>query len=661
MYKVAIIYPKRLEDDIILLIGKFGKAELISVPEDKFVGFKKEVPTELHSFHLLIGLLEKLAQKNNVDIKEHVNKVAGVVPVKLYDLGEIQQELKNLEEFFEISTHVEKLKEKLSKLRLIYGLARNSQKVLEILSREFSAIVTLHAELRDFVLENLSAMNLDFETMEIPKDLRRNVGLAGDVIAFVSAPSRDILNAALAVLKVPGVNELSLDIDEIPRNIKDLENTIYDIESSIKKLTAEFEVSFQERALSLVKLWYKANISRKILTAKTMTAKGEYIGVALCWIPEEYFEEFERLLKNLSPSILIRREKPLKGEAPPSYVKIRGSLSPLASILAQMGYPGEGDIFPWILVSILWALMFGYMFPDIGQGAVLFALGAMFAGVKKIRVGIEKLLGFSGKKAGAILMLAGFSATLFGILFGECFLIGLYPPLLPFLKEHWVEDMASIKWVIKIALFIGIAEIILAMLLFMYKNIKHGHYIEGILGEWALPGMLMYIGLISLGFHFLGITLLPPVTVPIINVRIELVFEKYGMEVLNILDPSKSWPVYMILSGVGLLIISGIIERNLGEYASKLIEMPIGMISNTLSFSRLAGFLIGHAAFSIIASKFKVMGTLTYVAGLAFLNLLIIILETIVVSLQALRLLLYEFSTKWYLGGGRYFKPFALG
>lgn len=660
MYKVTIIYPKNLEDDLLISIGKFGKTELIGVPVEKFIGFRKEVPTELHSLHMLIEFIERLAKNNGINLEQYVSRVENEVHIKLYGLGELQREFRNLEGFFAISNKIRDLSEKLSKLRLIRDLAKYSEGVLETLGRGFSTIVTFPSSSQDAILENLSILGVKFEIIKVQSKSYGELGLKDDTIALLSAPSRDFLSILLSTLSPLGVNEISLNIESIPRNLDDLEGAIGDLESEIGKLSEEFRMHFEENALGLAKLWYKANVSRKILTAKTMIARGEYVGVLSCWVPSDYLKELEVLLKKLNPNIVIRKEKPSDAEAPPSYVKIRGPLSPLASILRQMGYPGKDDIFPWLLASFLWAFMFGFMFPDIGQGLVLLIIGVLFANVKKIRGGIERLLGFSGKKAGAILMAAGVSATLFGILFGECFLIEIYHPLLPFLKEHWMRDMASIKWLIKMALLIGILEMLLAMLLFIYKNIKHKHYIEGILGEWALPGILMYIGLISFGLHFMGVTLLPKVTIPLINVSIGLVFEEFGTEVMNVLNPSKSWPIYLTLSGVGLFVLGGIIEKNLGERVSRLIEIPISIISNTLSFSRLAGFLIGHAAFSIIASKFKVMGTLTYVFGLVFLNLIVITLETIVVSLQALRLLLYEYSTKWYLGGGRPFRPFTL-
>ena len=389
----------------------------------------------------------------------------------------------------------------------------------------------------------------------------------------------------------------------------------------------------------------------KFLIAQSYTLKGEYVSILRCWIPQDKIELLKKKLEDAgySRKVMLIVEEPEKHEEVPVLIKRSRVVPSWQSLFAQMGYPSQEDIFPWWLAGFLWAFMFGFMFPDIGQGIAIILMGIIFSTRKEV-------LGFSGKKIGNLLITAGISATLFGILYGEFFLVEIYPPLMPGLVEHWLHVRASVSWVIKYALVIGIVEIILACILFMYRNAKMGHYSEIIFGEWGIPGLLMYIGLVLCGLYFIGVTLLPPFK--IFGYEVRLVFEEKRMAILNLKNVHDSWPMYIFLSGMALLIIGGKIEGNLGDKAPALIELPLSMIANTLSFTRLAGFLIGHAAFALVVETFG-GGSITNVMLWA-MNALVLTLELLVVSLQALRLIFYEFATKWYAGGGRIFRPFKL-
>jgi len=151
---------------------------------------------------------------------------------------------------------------------------------------------------------------------------------------------------------------------------------------------------------------------------------------------------------------------------------------------------------------------------------------------------------------------------------------------------------------------------------------------------------------------------LPPFE--ILGIKVSLVFEERRMAVLNVKDISCSWPLYIFLLGILIFMIGAKIEGKVGDKVPTLIELPLSMISNTLSFTRLAGFLIGHAAFALVVETMGEGGAVMYYLALFGMNFLVLTIELLVVSLQALRLLFYEFSTKWYIGGGRPYKPFRL-
>jgi V/A-type H+-transporting ATPase subunit I len=105
--------------------------------------------------------------------------------------------------------------------------------------------------------------------------------------------------------------------------------------------------------------------------------------------------------------------------------------------------------------------------------------------------------------------------------------------------------------------------------------------------------------------------------------------------------------------GFGTFIMEGIVE---------IIETFSYFLGNTVSFVRVGAFALAHSGLSsaVIALTGLVGPGLPAVLVLIFGNLLIIVLEGMVVTIQTLRLEYYEFFSKFYSGNGRPFKPLSL-
>ena len=92
-----------------------------------------------------------------------------------------------------------------------------------------------------------------------------------------------------------------------------------------------------------------------------------------------------------------------------------------------------------------------------------------------------------------------------------------------------------------------------------------------------------------------------------------------------------------------------------------VIETSISFFANMLSYSRIAGFAIAHAALAIVVAELlHTNPALGIGLGLIFLNMFALTIELLVSMIQALRLLYYEFSTKFFSGSGEPYKPFSL-
>ena len=92
---------------------------------------------------------------------------------------------------------------------------------------------------------------------------------------------------------------------------------------------------------------------------------------------------------------------------------------------------------------------------------------------------------------------------------------------------------------------------------------------------------------------------------------------------------------------------------------AELVERTLQILINTLSFARVGAFALAHAGLSsaivalMNASGNRALSILVLVLG----NVIVIVLEGLVVSIQTTRLVLFEFFTRFLAAEGRVFHP----
>jgi V/A-type H+-transporting ATPase subunit I len=96
-------------------------------------------------------------------------------------------------------------------------------------------------------------------------------------------------------------------------------------------------------------------------------------------------------------------------------------------------------------------------------------------------------------------------------------------------------------------------------------------------------------------------------------------------------------------------------------------EAVLSYLANTISFVRLAAYAMSHAALLFAAfmlaaevRDFPIGGNLLSLLVIILGNIVAIVLEGIIASVQALRLEYYEFFGKFFSGGGQPFEPVRL-
>jgi len=376
--------------------------------------------------------------------------------------------------------------------------------------------------------------------------------------------------------------------------------------------------------------------ARRIYEAKGAVARTGKKSLICGWIPSQKVVQLKTQLETVvsKEDIYLRVEDPRSEDKVPVELVHRGLLGSFQVFTNFLGVPNYFETDPTAILMILYVVMFGIMFGDIGGGLVFAFVGLVMLRRKK------GLLAFSSsatRKLGSIIVLCGISAVIFGFLFGEFFLVGIFHPLL-------LDPLHDINEIIVIALTFGVLELILALLLNITNMFRRRESLKAVFGGHAIVGLIFYVSGIYLALAFirtlsLGVFLQPdviPVTV-VALAALALIFLSPLIEALPQIKETKRFEKLLEGFGVGL-------------------ETFIASIANSVSYIRLAAFAIAHGGLALAAVIFaSVVGNMP---SLILMNAIAFLVEGFAAFIQSLRLMYYEFSTKFFTGDGTPYRPF---
>ncbi len=660
--KVTIITFTDFEEEIIRDLGRIGIVDLKSLEEGEIAGFRKVTVEHIHKYQELLDRLRTLYGKVfdsvkpreiDVEVKSRIDPYDLETKIALYEreINGIESELDSLRKELGGS---ERIKERLSLLRKfdiepghlgefehIYVVAGITKP--EDLVRLKEALTLLpRTILKEFQTSKEEVLVFITSLKEFKEDIMR----------LLSSISFDEISLPKGIPKSfdKAITWIERRIEEINKKMSDLEGRLTEVRNKFAE-----EAPYLEKVL---------RYSYAIAVAQAKILRSRMMSVFQGWIPEDRMDILSRYLNDLAEKrqskIIYYFSGPAPNEKPPTVLRTPKLFKAYLSLVRQYGIPDPHETDPTLISGILWTIMFGFMFPDLGQGLVIMLLGILFVKSKA-----KELMGIPIKSVGRLMIGAGLVAAITGALIGDVFLSEeILHPLLPGLAPGWLEKASNIIWLIKLAIFFGIIEVSIGLLLATYNHIKKGHLAEAILGEKGLAGLIMFLSMAFLGFAFIGVTIIPNVIeFPGINVSSYLA----ALSTLNI-SKLISWPeitvtipIFTLLASIFMIILKSIVEREeLALTFGMLFEAVISSFSNMLSFVRLAGFNVAHAVLAIVIARMSEVSPGMGIGMLLFLNFFTLTLELVIVMIQALRLVFYEFMTKFYSGTGQPFRPFRL-
>ena len=291
---------------------------------------------------------------------------------------------------------------------------------------------------------------------------------------------------------------------------------------------------------------------------------------------------------------------------PPMVLENPRWFKPFEFFPRMLGVPADRNVDPSVLVAVIAPVLFGFMFGDVGQGAVLLIAGLVLSRRFPLL---------------ALLIPAGAMAMVFGVLFGSVFSV-----------EHvilalWLRPLDEPITILAVALGLGVVLLLLGQAMELVQAVWQGK-LRHWLGE-AGAVSLAWVGL-------LGAWFVPPLA-------------------------------WLSLAGLALALVLARDEAGApglaasGKAAAEFAEGLMRLLVSTVSFARVGAFALAHAGLSAaIVGVADALGGVGFWIALIVGNLIIIALEGLVTGIQTTRLILFEFFLRFFKAEGREFHPLSV-
>jgi V/A-type H+/Na+-transporting ATPase subunit I len=505
---------------------------------------------------------------------------------------------------------------------------------------------------------------LHFVTGSIPEENLENLAKeVGDNVVLLSLEQHDGKQPFFAITTRQGGSTLERALEQagfqreklpviegvtVDRLSEEGEREQEQIATEFKQSKDKLKAIAAGSALPLTEIEVFADMEYRILDASQKFARTETTVLIEGWVPASDVVNLEQHMREITSGRYVLQTSlpdPSTDEQIPVLLGHSRLLRPFEMLVSTYGLPNYQELEPTLFVALSYIVMFGMMFGDAGHGMVLAICGliALLAGRSR-----------TVRDFGVLLLFGGASSIIFGVVYGSYFGIEA-------LKKYalWHDPLEGDPMgLMYCAIGIGIIVISLGLILNVINRFRRGDVIGGILDKFGLVGLLFYWG--TLVFLINGAAIRSR---GLIGLSVILFF------VVPIVGWSLKEPIEHILShraGEHTEASGGLIGV-LMESCVGAFEAILSYLANTISFVRLAAYAMSHAAllfaaFMLAAEVRDISfgGSLWSLLVIILGNLIAIVLEGIIASVQALRLEYYEFFGKFYSGSGQPFEPFRL-
>ena len=435
---------------------------------------------------------------------------------------------------------------------------------------------------------------------------------------------RIVLNLGFNEIKTKTNKTPKEEILEIEKKIKILKNKMLKIEEEIKNNEQNLNnMRILQDYLNIRKEKYEV-IKKTYKTKNTFILKG--------FLNPKFEQKLtELIVKDFNSHIKVFNEEVNS----PVFFSNSFFASGVENITKTYSMPSKKDIDPNPIMAFFYYLFFGMMFSDAGYGLIL-TIFCFFSLISKKNK--------ENKNTFRMMFLCGIFTTFWGFMYGSFFGDLTYSFSKKFLKNSfslppiWINTTKNPLLLLIVSIMLGILQIIVGLLIKFYISIKNKNFKE------AFFENLNWIIILTSIAAFLANSILKTVFLTTVGKFLFIV----GVLITVFLSGHKQKGVLKFVFGI--VNLYGITSY----------------ISDVLSYSRLMALGIATGVIADVVNILASMGNNNF-SGFLIFSIIFFVGHAINFSINILgayvhtnRLQYVEFFSKFYVGGGKMFKPFSI-
>jgi len=401
----------------------------------------------------------------------------------------------------------------------------------------------------------------------------------------------------------------------LAENLAALEKERQEIEQRIAGLGGKREALLEASDRAAIALRREEAKSRLVGTDKAFLLEG--------WLPADRCAEIEKTLKPFTCAIETR--EPTEDEYPQVPVQLKNNklTRPLNMVTEMYSLPAYGTLDPNPLMAPFFILFYGIMMADMGYGLLMMIASVIIS--KKYRP-----KGTSGELF-SLLGLCGISTFIMGALTGGFFgdfltqLVAIVSPGTVFALPKLFDPLDDLTMILIGSMALGMVQIVTGMAISLIEKCKRKKFLDAFFEEITWWTVFIGIALLALG---------------------------KGAAVLYV--------------GCALVLLGPIVQgkgwgKLMGVFGS-LYNHVTGYFGDILSYTRLMALML---AGSVIAQVFNMLAAMpgnviAFIIISMLGNAMNFGLNLLGCYVHDLRLQCLEFFNKFYVDGGKPFRPMTL-
>ena len=401
----------------------------------------------------------------------------------------------------------------------------------------------------------------------------------------------------------------------LAENLAALEKERQEIEQRIAGLGGKREALLEASDRAAIALRREEAKSRLVSTDKVFLLEG--------WLPADRCAEIEKTLKPFTCAIETR--EPTEDEYPQVPVQLKNNklTRPLNMVTEMYSLPAYGTLDPNPLMAPFFILFYGIMMADMGYGLLMMIASVIIS--KKYRP-----KGTSGELF-SLLGLCGISTFIMGALTGGFFgdfltqLVAIVSPGTVFALPKLFDPLDDLTMILIGSMALGMVQIVTGMAISLIEKCKRKKFLDAFFEE------------ITWWIVFIGIALLA------LGKGAAVLYVGCALVLLGPIVQGKGW------------------GKLTGVFGS-LYNHVTGYFGDILSYTRLMALML---AGSVIAQVFNMLAAMpgnviAFIIISMLGNAMNFGLNLLGCYVHDLRLQCLEFFNKFYVDGGKPFRPMTL-